>query len=1745
MMIGNFLSKRLILAAAAGVVSVAIGWANSGDSAKAFLYSDYLQYSAGGGVATTRFAVDAHPFYAASLQRIKQDITAPLNSWSARDSVVAVADNEFNIAEQWRNRALAAGWQTADSFAKTALLAATESGRRSAFLRNVEVDIQSGLGMRLGHVGLNFLGALRDTGKDAVAWQLRGYWGEDERSGVNAGLIYRRVLGDVLVGGNVFIDYETHNVADFYRLGLGGEFRSPWVDIFSNIYNGLSGDVELVDARQYVYTADGFDVEINAHSPDINWLVAAATYYTFEGKYGNPDDSGVRGGIKIKTPQYPFVIEAYYDDSDIDGGNWGGGIAYTYSLGKPWLSVQRTRTIRPQDFFFVPVSREYTQRLRQVEDLTRTLEATFVVNTVYADIEPNLRVTADSARTFISYLETTEPNILTTEYFARLTLRRAVGEVSVTRTDSISDISFDAATGQLRLAAAPSGAASDLTVSFLAADSQQTLMLTYVLATERRALQPISAVLAGAAAGKDSADNPLSVRANFGAAVTVANIVSSEGILPHFYTQIAGDLQITNTSSITSGPSVAIILPAAQQLGNTLSIVVQIRDTELPVGSTLAATPDILLTLYVLITDLIVSPLQISLISQFGDNLGAINTPYSATEGNADNIAVTIAVSGGSGDSANYLYTKLGGADELLLSDGVITFSSALVAVGDYNIILEITDSATNQRESITVYFSVSQITPLAAGFVGVADNSADNPLAVAANFDSATAVATVSASGGVAPILINQESGDLIFLSDGGSIVVPEGRAQDDVLSVVLRVSDGNADITPDILLTLYVRITNLIVQALPVSLTPMDGSGAILEGDGTSSDAPYVVEEENTDNISVTIAPRDDGNYVYTKTGGSDSLEINDGVITFLPDTTPSAGIHNIVVQVRDSDTDETSDITVYFRVNPPVVAPSLRLSSSLDGNGTSGSPYSFVEGGGNIAVTVMASDDSVNYVYTKTGGADSLDINNGIITFSSAPAAGDYMIVVQGSDSVAELTLEITVYFRVRVPGSTSPLQVSQSSSLDGDGTSGSPYVADGGNIAVTIMTSGGSGDSANYVYTKTSGAALQINDSSGIITFINSSPPGGDYTIVVQVSDGVAGLTSSITVYFRVGFPPLQISSSSALAGRGISADPYSLLAASTGNAVTVMASGGSGDSANYTYSMVSGSSELSYSNRVITFNSAPTEGNYMMVVQVIDNVAGLTSSITVHIRALSQDSFSGIVEELYFDMETSGALAATITPAQLPPAYFSRITVRPADPSSTNTYTYTKVDTGSADELDIITSNDAAHAGTDNHVKGAALIYFTDGAVPATGQYVIIISIVASNDAGNFELVTVTLNLTNNATAPVNFANLANYRPTAVAADNVNMSTPFAGDINAAASIIGDTASYTFATAAVGTSEFLSVNNNQIAFSTDYLINGEHSITIRTTATRNSVPTGLVAPFVDRVYSVNLDLHDRFCLRVYREPTHEGRARMFLSTPVETENAGGTFDPSTSRVLVNLRQDMDVLIATMRTENIGGQNRLSDFFHFYVWIPTLNVFLRPDAEINDRPGGNTGDPDKYPGFQYVDQYYPTISSSQTLFPGALKRNSNGNRKDPELFDIGAIVGLGRVDRVDGENNAHPRYGSLPRGNDFSMLRAVQRYSSSGGGTVTDELAATPATDEVSHLYRIYAHNGGWFFAQGEGPDYETSCERLADDEFFINSSGNRTTNRSQAAFYYNDICTDAEGNSNGGQCSGDEEYHGTN
>lgn len=1620
MMIGNFLSKRLILAAAVGVVSMAIGWANSGDSAKAFLYSDYLQYSAGGGVATTRFAVDAHPFYAASLQRIKQDITAPLNSWSARDSVVAVADNEFNIAEQWRNRALAAGWQTADSFAKTALLAATESGRRSAFLRNVEVDIQSGLGMRLGHVGLNFLGALRDTGKDAVAWQLRGYWGEDERAGANAGLIYRRVLGDVLVGGNVFIDYETHNVADFYRLGLGGEFRSPWVDIFSNIYNGLSGDVELVDARQYVYTADGFDVEINAHSPDINWLVAAATYYTFEGKYGNPDDSGVRGGIKIKTPQYPFVIEAYYDDSDIDGGNWGGGITYTYSLGKSWLSVQRTRTISPQDFFFVPVSREYTQRLRQVEDLTRTLEATFVVNTVYADIEPNLRVTADSARTFISYLETTEPNILTTEYFARLTLRRAVGEVSVTRTDSISDISFDAATGQLRLATAPSGAASELTVSFLAADSQQTLMLTYVLATERRGLQPISAVLAGAAAGKDSADNPLSVQANFGAAVTVANIVSSEGILPHFYTQITGDLQISNTSSSTSGPSVAIILPAAQQLGNTLSIVVQIRDTELPAGSTLAATPDILLTLYVLITDLVVSSLQISLMSQFGDNLGAIDTPYLATEGNADNIAVTIAASGGSGDSANYLYTKLGGADELLLSDGVITFSSALVAVGDYNIILEITDSATNQRESITVYFSVSQITPLAAGFVGVADSSADNPLAVAANFDSATAVATVSASGGVAPILINQESGDLIFLSDGGSIVVPEGRAQDDVLSVVLRVSDGNADITPDILLTLYVRITNLIVQALPVSLTPMDGSGAILEGDGTSNDTPYVVEAENTDNISVTIAPRDDGNYVYTKTGGSDSLEINDGVITFLPDTTLSAGIHNIVVQVRDSDTEVTSDITVYFRINPPE---------------------------------------------------------------------------------------------------STSPLQVSQSSSLDGDGTSGSPYVADGGNIAVTVITSGGSGDSANYVYTKTSGAALQINDSSGIITFINSSPPGGDYTIVVQVSDGVAGLTSSITVYFRVGFPPLQISSSSSLAGRGISADPYSLLAASTGNAVTVMASGGSGDSANYTYSMVSGSSELSYSNRVITFNSAPTEGNYMMVVQVIDNVAGLTSSITVHIRALSQDSFSGIVEELYFDMETSGALAATITPAQLPPAYFSRITVRPADPSSTNTYTYTKVDTGSADELDIITSNDAAHAGTGNNVKGAALIYFTDGAVPATGQYVIIISIVASNDAGNFELVTVTLNLTNDAAAPVRFANLANYRPTAVAADNVNMSTPFAGDINAAASIIGDTASYTFATAAVGTSEFLSVNNNQIAFSTDYLINGEHSITLRTTATRNSVPAGLVASFVDRVYSVNLDLHDRFCLRVYREPTHDGRARVFNRTPVENADF---------RSLVDLRQNMDVLLAltgdnSLRTQTGEGVG-VGDYHHFYVWVPSIDLFARGSSHF-----GNSFPQD--PGHQY--QFIGTRgASTQIIF-----RNLATNR----LFTKGAITGLGRVDRFEGFGNNI--YGGLDRDNDFSILREVVRQT--GTSDPVTMAAATPAEDNVSHLYRLYERNGELYFAQGEGPDYETSCERLADDEFFINSSGNHTTVRSQAAFYYNDICTDAEGNSNGGQCSGDEEYHNTN
>ena len=336
-----------------------------------FLYSDYLQnppdlQTESAPVVSGfhgSFAVENRPPLLESIAsqfpaRLHQEAqSVPLREWglgwaidSRRPEVVPA------LAE--------GGWRLADWLGDEVLLAATDGGRRRGWIRNLEFDLQSKLGGRRAAVGVNALGAFRETDKDAIAWQVRGFRGEDGIGG-NVGAIYRwSALGDKhLFGANVFFDYEDHDAGAFNRWSAGSEWRSQWVDAFLNVYRGLT-DSKRHKGDVY-YTADGHELEINVHSPDFERLAGALTYYKWKGENGDSDDSGFRFGLKF-TPTVAVVLELEYDNSDKDN-DWGGRVLYSGEFGglqSPSVRGQSGQ-FNPSDFFFAAVNRENTQRIRK------------------------------------------------------------------------------------------------------------------------------------------------------------------------------------------------------------------------------------------------------------------------------------------------------------------------------------------------------------------------------------------------------------------------------------------------------------------------------------------------------------------------------------------------------------------------------------------------------------------------------------------------------------------------------------------------------------------------------------------------------------------------------------------------------------------------------------------------------------------------------------------------------------------------------------------------------------------------------------------------------------------------------------------------------------------------------------------------------------------------------------------------------------------------------------------------------------------------------------------------------------------------------------------------------------------------------------------------------------------------------------------------------------------------------------
>ena len=346
------------------------GWGEPG-----FLYSDYLQTAAASGREVEfqgSFVLDnRRPFLAELGTAFPGRVVDEVKSLPLREWGLGYVFEKRRPAHQ--RALLERGWRLADWLAEETLMAATESSRGGGLIRTLEFDLQSELGGRRAQVGLNVLGALRESNDEAIAWQFRGFKSSGGLGG-NTGLIWRRAVANdrALAGANVFLDYETYADENFWRGSAGAELRSAWADVFGNVYRGFSDDVKK--NNRTTYTADGYDVELNVHSPELPWLVGEVAYYNFEGKAGDKDDDGVRFGLRF-NPLTDLELGVEYDngDSDDDGKKkWAARIRYSGEFGGVLKAQYRPSTnsgnFEPRDWFFAPVEREYSQRIRKSKD---------------------------------------------------------------------------------------------------------------------------------------------------------------------------------------------------------------------------------------------------------------------------------------------------------------------------------------------------------------------------------------------------------------------------------------------------------------------------------------------------------------------------------------------------------------------------------------------------------------------------------------------------------------------------------------------------------------------------------------------------------------------------------------------------------------------------------------------------------------------------------------------------------------------------------------------------------------------------------------------------------------------------------------------------------------------------------------------------------------------------------------------------------------------------------------------------------------------------------------------------------------------------------------------------------------------------------------------------------------------------------------------------------------------------------
>jgi hypothetical protein len=165
----------------------------------------------------------------------------------------------------------------------------------------------------------------------------------DNRTTLNAGLGYRRLVSDntLMLGVNAFYDHEFPY--DHGRYSIGLEARSTVGEVNANMYQATTKWKTGKNGQQE-RALDGWDIEAGLPLPYMNWATVFVKHYEWDGVDGGKDAKGNDAQLRAYVPILPGLeIQAgrTFKDDDKDSNYFTAIFNVTEAFSnKPKQQVQ-------------------------------------------------------------------------------------------------------------------------------------------------------------------------------------------------------------------------------------------------------------------------------------------------------------------------------------------------------------------------------------------------------------------------------------------------------------------------------------------------------------------------------------------------------------------------------------------------------------------------------------------------------------------------------------------------------------------------------------------------------------------------------------------------------------------------------------------------------------------------------------------------------------------------------------------------------------------------------------------------------------------------------------------------------------------------------------------------------------------------------------------------------------------------------------------------------------------------------------------------------------------------------------------------------------------------------------------------------------------------------------------------------------------------------------------------------------